>query len=91
MLKKIPPGRVVTYKEMARVCDTSPRAVGRVMAGNADPLNFPCYKVVSSQGDLRGYSAKGGLRKKRELLEKEGVVFSPKGNVDKKHFYTFKK
>ena len=90
LLKKIPKGKVATYKEMARVCGTSPRAIGRIMAGNTDPVNFPCYKVVSSEGKLTGYSATGGLEAKQKLLEQDGVTFTAKGMVDKKHFYTFK-
>jgi len=88
LLKKIPKGKVATYKEMARVCNTSPRAIGKIMAGNKDPVNFPCYKVVSSDGKLCGYSALGGLNKKRALLEKEGIEFIG-DRVDKKYFYTF--
>ena len=90
LLKKIPKGKVATYKEMARVCGTSPRAIGRVMAGNTDPVNFPCYKVVSSEGKLCGYSAAGGLKAKQKLLERDGVTFTQNGRVDKRHFYTFK-
>lgn len=89
LLKKIPKGRVVTYKEMARVCGTSPRAIGRIMAGNTDPVNYPCYKVVSSAGELTGYSAKGGLRTKQKLLQADGVEFV-RGKVDKKYFYTYR-
>ena len=37
LLRKIPKGKVVTYKEMASVCKTSPRAIGRIMANNSDP------------------------------------------------------
>ena len=91
LLKKIPKGKVVTYKEMARVCKTSPRAIGRVMAGNRDPRNFPCYKVVSSSGALVGYSAPGGLKTKRKLLLHDGIVFTKQGAVDKKHFFSFPK
>lgn len=89
LLKKIPKGKVVTYKEMARVCGTSPRAIGRIMAGNTDPVNYPCYKVVSSAGELTGYSAKGGLKAKQKLLQADGVLFV-RGKVDKKHFYTYR-
>lgn len=88
LLKKIPKGKVVSYKELARVCGTSPRAIGRIMAKNDDPMHFPCYKVVSSKGKPCGYSAKGGLKRKREFLEKEGVILSD-GKVDKECFYTF--
>lgn len=88
LLKEIPKGKVATYKEMARVCKTSPRAIGRIMANNSDPINYPCYKVVASNGELRGYSGHGGLEGKKKLLEKDGVRVV-KGKVDKKYFYTF--
>jgi methylated-DNA-[protein]-cysteine S-methyltransferase len=88
LLQKIPPGKVATYKELARVCETSPRAIGRIMAQNPDPVNYPCYKVVSVNGELCGYSGKGGLRGKQALLEKDGI-YVKNGKVDKKHFYKF--
>lgn len=89
LLKQIPKGKVVTYKELARACKTSPRAIGMIMARNKDPLHFPCYKVVSSTGELCGYSARGGLKKKRQLLKEAGIAFSAQGNVDKTYFHTF--
>ena len=74
LLKKIPKGKVATYKELAQVCGTSPRAIGRIMAQNKDPLNYPCYKVVSSDGRICGYSGRGGLRGKQALLKKDGIL-----------------
>jgi len=88
LLKKIPKGKVATYKELARVCETSPRAVGRIMAANDHPKEYPCYKVVASDGKLTGYSAPGGLKKKEELLSNEGI-FVIKGKVDPTYFYSF--
>lgn len=88
LLKKIPRGKVVTYKEMARVCRTSPRAIGRIMASNTSPAQFPCYKVVASSGALTGYSAAGGMAKKRVLLLGDGIPLTH-GRVDRKYFYTF--
>lgn len=88
LLKKIPKGKVVSYTELARVCNTSPRAIGRIMAKNPDPLNYPCYKVVSSRGELCGYSGGGGLKGKQALLKKEGICFI-NGKIDKKYFYKF--
>jgi len=88
LLKKIPKGKVISYKELARVCGTSPRAIGRIMAGNQDPVGFPCYKVVSSSGALCGWSGPGGLKQKRLLLEKDGIRLV-NGRVLQKYFCRF--
>mgnify|MGYP001594121668 CR=1 FL=1 len=89
LLKKIPRGKVVTYGTLAKLCKTSPRAVGRIMAGNPDPVNYPCYKVVAATGELCGYSGKGGLNAKRRLLEKDGIILI-NSKIGKKYFYEFK-
>ena len=89
LLKKIPKGKVASYKELSRICKTSPRAIGRIMAGNPDPVNYPCYKVIAATGELCGYSGKGGLKTKKSLLEKDGVTLV-NSRVDKKYFYKFK-
>ena len=88
LLKDIPRGKAVTYKELARVCGTSPRAIGRIMAGNKHPAEFPCYKVVSVTGELRGYSGPGGLKRKKELLIKDGVLITS-NKVVPSCFYIF--
>ena len=89
LLKKIPEGKVVSYKELSRICKTSPRAIGRIMKFNENPVNCPCYKVVGSNGKLVGYSGNGGLKTKKELLEKDGIKLV-NGKVEKKYFYKFK-
>jgi len=88
LLRKIPKGKVTTYKEVARVCKTSPRAIGRIMANNEHPKEYPCYKVVSSSGELTGYSAPGGIKTKEKLLQKDGIVFE-QNRVPEKYFYRF--
>lgn len=88
LLKKIPKGKVATYKEMARVCKTSPRAIGRIMGGNDHPKEYPCYKVVASDGKLTGYSAPGGLITKAKLLRKDGITVQ-EGIVPSKYFHIF--
>jgi O-6-methylguanine DNA methyltransferase len=89
LLTKIPRGKVVTYKEFARATGTSPRGAASILAHNKEPHIFPCYKVVSADGELRGYSAPGGIPKKQALLEAEGITFTESGRVEKRHFYTF--
>ena len=41
------------------------------MATNPDLIIIPCHRVVNSDGRLGGYN--GGIKKKMELLEEEGV------------------
>ncbi len=89
LLKKIPAGKVVSYGELAIICGTSPRAIGVVMKTNPVPDECPCYKVVGSTGRLVGYSGKGGLKAKTELLRNDGIEIV-NGRVDKKYFYKFK-
>ncbi|MDP2641447.1 MAG: MGMT family protein [Candidatus Yanofskybacteria bacterium] len=88
LLRNIPKGKVVTYKELARAAGTSPRAAGRILARNPDLKTCPCYKVVASNGELRGYSGPGGLAGKKKLLEKDGVALK-NGRVVPDSFFTF--
>lgn len=89
ILKQIPKGKVVSYKELARVCKTSPRAIGRIMKYNPNPENRPCYKVVGVDGKLVGYTGKGGIEAKIKLLQKDGIEIV-NDKIDKKYFYKFK-
>ncbi|MBR38625.1 MAG: hypothetical protein CL888_00155 [Dehalococcoidia bacterium] len=34
-------------------------------------MTIPCHRVIKSDGSIGGYSAKGGVRKKKALLSKE--------------------
>lgn len=88
LLKKIPKGKVTTYKLLAEECNTSPRAIGRIMVNNSDPVGCPCYKVIGSDGSLVGYSGKGGLKTKIKLLKMDGIEIK-NGEIDKKYFYKF--
>ena len=88
LLKKVPKGKVTTYKELARKCRTSPRAIGRVMANNEDPVGCPCYKVIGSNGKLVGYSGSGGIKGKIQLLKKDGIEIK-NGKISKIYFYKF--
>ncbi len=71
----IPRGRVMTYADVARRLKTTGyRAVGRALHVNPYAPQVPCHRVVGSDGKLTGYA--GGLPKKRQLLESEGVHFA---------------
>ena len=72
-LRRIPPGRTVSYQDLARTIG-APRAVRAVGAANgANPVAVvvPCHRVIQTGGGLGGYA--GGLERKRWLLAHEGV------------------
>ncbi|MDP3696730.1 MAG: MGMT family protein [Candidatus Taylorbacteria bacterium] len=70
---KIPEGKVLTYKEVARLAGKPKayRSVGNILNKNYD-LAVPCHRVIRSDGKVGGYNK--GTGKKKELLKKEGVL-----------------
>ncbi len=70
-------GRIVTYSELAKACQTNPRVVGYAMASNPLPLYIPCHRVVGSEG-IGGYSGKeysiDGIKWKKYFLTLEGSL-----------------
>lgn len=75
VVSRIPRGKVLTYKEVARRAGNprAYRAVGNIMAGNTDPRHIPCHRVIRSDGKPGGYSLAGGTKRKIRILIKEGV------------------
>lgn len=73
-LRKVPPGKVITYGDLAKRVGSpnAARAVGRAMATNPVPLIVPCHRIVASSGKLGGFSAPGGVSLKKRLLVIEG-------------------
>ena len=73
-IRKIPKGSVKTYKEIACILGKpySSRAVANACAKNPFIIKIPCHRVIRSDGLLGGYSGKGGIQKKKELLIEEG-------------------
>jgi len=72
-LRELPPGRTVSYGELAQRIDL-PRAVRAVGAANgANPISIvvPCHRVIGANGTLTGYG--GGLPRKQWLLRHEGA------------------
>jgi O-6-methylguanine DNA methyltransferase len=80
VVKKIPKGKILTYKQVAHLAGNSRayRAVGSAMRLNPNLKTIPCHRVIGSDGRMHGYSAGQGVSTKIKLLKKEGVEF--KGN-----------
>jgi len=83
VVKKIPKGKTLTYKEVARLAG-SPfawRAVGNILNKNRDP-KVPCHRVIRSDGSIGGF--KEGPERKLFLLRKEGVKIKREKEKSKK-------
>lgn len=73
VVKKIPKGKVLTYKEVAKKAgnDNASRAVGSILHKNFNP-QIPCHRVIRSDGKLGGYNR--GAKNKIKLLREEGYL-----------------
>jgi methylated-DNA-protein-cysteine methyltransferase-like protein len=93
IVRRVPPGRVATYGEIARLIPIpegmdpkaylafAPRWVGGAMA--ACPADVPWQRVINSKGEI---SERPGAQAQRQLLEEEGVQFDQRGKIDLKTF-----
>ena len=70
-LKKIKFGKTKTYGEIAKKYNLSPRYVGKICGQNKIILGIPCHRVIRSDGNLGGFSSRGGIKLKKKLLEFE--------------------
>ena len=76
-ISKIPRGQVRTYKELAKIIKKpkAARAVANACGKNPYPIKIPCHRVIRSDGSLGGYSGRGGISAKKDILKKEGYNF----------------
>jgi len=74
--RKIPPGRTMSYGELATEMNrpTAARAVGQALGRNSIPLIIPCHRVLARSRNPGGFSAHGGVETKAKLLEIEGAT-----------------
>lgn len=74
IVRAIPEGKTMTYKEVATRAGNAKaaRAVGAIMRTNYDD-SIPCHRVIASDGSMRGYN-RGGVDRKRERLFEEGAL-----------------
>ena len=86
IVRRIPPGRVMTYGQIAELLGEgyTPRTIGFVM--HASPDGTPWHRVLNAQGA----SSTGRIAlphdKQQRMLEQEGVVFDKNGRCDLQTF-----
>ncbi len=86
--KRIPRGRVSTYKEIAHALGCKAyRAVGQALNKNPYAPRVPCHRVVASDGSLGGFAH--GAKRKKAMLQREGIQIN--GNKIRDFSKQFKK
>ena len=72
LLRRVPRGKITTYKALANAMGTKAyRAVGTAMNKNPYAPEVPCHRVVNSNGNVGQFAS--GTRKKIEMLRREGI------------------
>ena len=76
--RTIPPGRTLTYGDIAKRLGApqEAREVGQALGRNPVAIIVPCHRVLAAGGKLGGFSANGGVATKRRMLEIEGALGS---------------
>jgi methylated-DNA-protein-cysteine methyltransferase-like protein len=86
VVRCIPPGKVATYGQIARLLGMSraARTVGWAMSAVPEGSGVPWQRVINSRGTISFRPGSPGAAMQQALLEEEGVVFDEKGRVDLK-------
>ena len=82
LVRRIPPGRVATYGQIARLAHWGRRARHVGWAMHVCPAGVPWYRVINSRGEISRRTAGDSHELQRLLLEAEGVEFDLRGRVD---------
>ena len=79
VVEEIPPGRVATYRQIARLTgrEKNARLVGKILSTSQQYGEYPCHRVVNHAG-----RTPPGWFEQPELLRREGVLFKENGCVD---------
>jgi methylated-DNA-protein-cysteine methyltransferase-like protein len=83
----IPPGRVATYGQIARLLGQphAARTVGWAMRGAPEDRDIPWHRVVNAAGRI-SLPSPDGIAEQRRLLLSEGVVFGRDERIDLTRF-----
>lgn len=87
VVRRIPPGKVATYGQIARIAGLSGQArlVGYALSAAQDP-ELPWQRVINAQGRISSRPDPSLEELQRALLEAEGVAFDAGGRVALERF-----
>ncbi|KAF8522387.1 6-O-methylguanine DNA methyltransferase [Gautieria morchelliformis] len=88
LVRKIPVGKVTTYKDICvALGQGSPRSVGAALRNNPFAPFVPCHRIIASNHYIGGFYGEWGqsagtgkqYHRKLDMLGKEGIAFTDKG------------
>lgn len=84
VVRRIPPGKVTTYGEVAQLAGLGchARQVGYALHHLRAGSDVPWQRVINAKGEISPRAYSGHHRLQRVLLEDEGVAFDARGRVD---------
>lgn len=84
VVQLIPPGRVATYGQIARLLGMvrGARTVGWALRSLPEGHDVPWQRVVNARGTVSFRPGSPGATIQRDLLAEEGVVFDEHGRID---------
>lgn len=84
----IPPGKVATYGQVARLAGLprGARQVGYALSALSEDQDVPWYRVINAKGEISLRATPGRENLQQILLEDEGVEFGLYGKIDLQRF-----
>ncbi|MCA9823027.1 MAG: MGMT family protein [Dehalococcoidia bacterium] len=91
VVRKVPPGTVVTYGQVAVYLGSpaAARAVGYALHNLPPASDVPWWRVINAMGGISHKSRGAQVDRQHELLELEGVRFGPEGFTDLRRYRWF--
>jgi len=89
VVRRIPPGRVATYGQVAALAGKPghARQAGYAMHALPEGSGVPWHRVINARGEISPRSEAGwAVGWQRHLLEEEGVAFDARGRIDLARF-----
>jgi len=83
----IPPGKVMTYGQIARLAGNArgARQVVRILNSMTEKYNMPWHRVINSKGTI-SLKSQEGYDLQKALLAAEGVDFGVRDTIDLSEF-----
>ena len=88
LILKVPAGKVATYGQIAKLAGKpqGARGVAWILNSSSGAHKLPWQRILNSSGKISFPVDSPEYRKQRKLLEKEGIEFGDKGQIDLKKF-----